>query len=580
MNTFKQAIARRLAEISPLAEADALAKIASPPNPDMGDLAFPCFPLAKELRKAPPAIAAELAGKFGEAEGIASVSALGPYLNFRLDEKALSAEVARFAERAASGRWVESAAGEGQKKPVVTIDFSSPNIAKQFGVPHLRSTATGWALKRLYDFAGWEAIGINHIGDWGTQFGMLIHAFRDRGDEARLESEPIKYMHELYVEISAQAKEDPAVKEKARAAFRELENGEPGAVALWQRFRDLSLREFDRIYDLLGVRFEKTQGEAFYNDKMEGLFERFVASGAAKQDQGAWIVDTEKAGGIEAPLLLKKSDGGTTYAMRDLAAVNYRREAYGFSKNLYVTDSRQGPHFAQVFAAYAKLGEEEAKAAANCGHVPFGTVMIDGEVGSSRKGTILLLDGYLRELADKVLGIIDEKNPTLEGKERTALDVAIGAMMFEMLRKERRHDVHFSSEESIKTEGETGPRVQFLHARLSAIGRTFEEAFGREIPSEADFDEAFRQPEARQLLLAALKFEDALARAADEQAPNHIAQYLLDLADAFNQFWLKVRVVEPGDPEGSARRMAVMERLRALAGRALWLLGMPAPERM
>jgi arginyl-tRNA synthetase len=582
MKQFKQAIARRLAEIAPLDAAQAAEKIAAPPKPEMGDLAFGCFALAKELRKAPPAIAADLAARWGEgAWGVASAEAAGPYLNFRLDEKALAEAVAQDAARAKSGEWVASAAGEGAKKPVVTIDFSSPNIAKQFGVPHLRSTATGWSLKRLHDFAGWQAIGINHIGDWGTQFGMLIHAFRERGDEAQLEKEPIRYLHELYIEINEEIEKNPPLKDKARAAFLELEEGKPEAVRLWKLFRDLSLREFNRIYDLLKVRFERVEGEAFYNDKMEGLFDRFMESGIAKQDSGAWIVDTGGAGGIEAPLLLKKSDSGTTYAMRDLAAVDYRRKTYDFAKNLYVVDARQGPHFAQVFAAYAKLGEEEAKIAERCHHVSFGTVYIDGQIGRARKGTILLLDAYLRDLAAKVLGIINEKNPTLEGKEQTAMDVAIGAVVFEMLKKERRHDVHFSSEESIKTEGETGPRIQFLHARLCAIRRTFAETFGREPGWDADaFDEALRAPESRQLMLTALKFEDALNRALADLGPHHIAQYLLDLADAFNQFWLKVRVVEPGDEGGSARRMVLIEHLRALAGRALWLLGMPAPERM
>jgi arginyl-tRNA synthetase len=622
MKTFKEKIAARVAKLElqdsagvqrvvgelPGLSAPKIAEaIGAPPKPkpgeaERGELAYPCFQLAKALKKAPPVIAKELAERLnvidqgdlgariaaGEhsdswasgEEGVQAYEAAGPYLNMRLNVAAMVEEVAAMARRAAAGR---SNAAEANAGKVATIDFSSPNIAKQFSVPHLRSTATGWSLKRILEFQGWRVEGVNHLGDWGTQFGLLIDAFRRHGDEAALEADPIPYLHELYVAASAEAEANADAKDRARAAFVELEQGGADATALWKRFRDLSLREFGRIYEMLGVSFDHYQGESFYNDKMEPLFARLKAAGVARLDDGAWVIDTDGAGGVQAPLLLRKSDGASTYGMRDMAAVEYRHKAFRFDLNGYVTDGRQGPHFAQVFAAYAKLGADEAAAAAKCAHVPFGTVKIDGKIGSSRKGTILLLDAYLRELAENVVKLIDEKNPALEGKEEVALQIAIGAVVFEMLKRERKNDVHFSSEESIKTEGETGPRTQYLHARLSSLGREFSAQFGgRSLPAATgEADPLFvASPEAKAMFAAALRFEEAVERAAAELAPHHVAQYLLELVDAYNVFYREVRLIEPLDEAGSARRVAAMESLRAIVNRALSLLGMPAPERM
>jgi len=585
MQSFRQHIAQRLAPLVEQEPAAVAAQLGMPPKPDMGDLGWPCFALAKARKQPPPALAADIASKFnsdGET-GDQSIMAVatGPYLNFRIHVRAMHAAFHQAAMKCASGTWVTQPAGDDGQKPRIAIDFSSPNIAKQFSIAHLRSTALGWSLIQIYRFMGFDTVGINHLGDWGTQFGLLIDGFQRQGDAKQLDEDPIRYLHDLYVELSAKAKEDPEVKERARAAFLALERGEPKAVELWKKFRDLSLREFFRVYDILGVSFDNLAGESFYVDKVEPIYERFVKAGLVRLDDGAMVIDTPGTSN-KNPMLVRKSDGATTYALRDLAGVDHRYRTYRYARNVYVVDMRQGPHFEQVFVAYGLLGAEEKRAADRCVHTAFGTVKLDGEIMSTRTGKVMLLEEYLEGMAGEVKKVMAEKGTVLPDNDATARDIGMGAVVFEMLKRERRNDVHFSRESMLQMDGETGPRVQYLHARLCSLARQYQETFGEPPPPVDQTNTPWPDapPEVHALLRVALDLGDVLDRSLGDNEPSHVAIWLIRLADSFNVFWRAARVIDPADQPGSRARMALMTMLRVTIHRALSLLGVRAPERM
>jgi arginyl-tRNA synthetase len=591
MDQFRRVIAEAVARAFEAVPEDIEPLLALPPRPDMGDLALPCFQFAKARRSAPTKIAAELAAALvadpARPAALERIEATGPYVNFTIDAQAMLREAFACAEGIDEEQPLAHAIDPADAEPpVLTIDYSSPNIAKEFSVAHLRSTALGRSLVMIHRALGWRVVGINHLGDWGTQFGLLINAYRANGDPAALEREPIRHLQSLYVAISQRAKTDPAVQDEARATFRRLEEGDPEIVALWRLFRDLSLAEFQRIYNLLNVRFEAYEGESFYNDKLEAVIESFVKAGIAREDDGALIVPMP---GNEAPLLLRKSDGASTYGTRDLAALAWRAECYRFSRNLYCVDARQSQHFRQVFLAHAQLGEAQARQAALCRHVPFGTVTVDGSAMSTREGNVILLEAYIGELAARAAEIVRDKNPDLPADtvNELSMQVAIGALTYEMLKREQSHNVDFRREESLKFEGETGPRLMYLHAaRLSSLLRTYPQRLGVQAPSSIRLAAShtnlslLSSPHEKNLARLVLMYPGLLRRAADECAPNHLCNYLQEVTDAFNNYYHAVTIIDPADAAGSAARIGLVRLLKGVVGHALGMLGIPAPERM
>ncbi|HOO93201.1 MAG TPA: arginine--tRNA ligase, partial [Opitutales bacterium] len=442
-------IAKKIAAAAGMDAGEALSLLAAPPRPEMGDYAFPCFALAKTLKKAPPVIAVELTPMIAAALPEVGVEAAGPYINFRLDKKRVTDQVVR---RVLAERVLVNPEGQGK---TVVIDFSSPNIAKPFSMGHLRATTIGNALSRIYQALGYAVVRVNHLGDWGTQFGKLIVAYRMWGDDKELESREIDYLMEIYVRFNDEAKKDPALDDLARAAFKELEDGGTEARALWTRFREISLQEFQRLYDVLNVGFDSYNGESFYLDKVEPAIERIRAAGILEESEGALVVPM---GEDEPPCMIRKSDGASTYAARDLAALFYRKETYNFDKLLYVVGSPQALHFRQVFSVVDKLGLPYA---AQCAHVPFGQVLIGGEMMSTRKGNVVFLEDVIDKAAELALAkIAEDLGMQPEEMDADAVvrsrAIAVSSIIFFDLKNGRVKDVDFAWDEILNPKGETG----------------------------------------------------------------------------------------------------------------------------
>lgn len=570
MNEFVRAIAERTAAAAGLAPADVEPLVEVPKDPKMGDYAFPCFQLAKAARKAPPLIAKEIAEKIGAAglpEGIASCAAAGPYVNFRVAPAALARSVLRAAVAAGYG---ESQEGAGRAVP---IDYGSPNIAKRFHVGHLRSTVIGGAIYRLYAALGYRPIGINHLGDWGTQYGHLVAAWEKWGEEARLARDPIGYLQELYVRHNQEAKKNPAFQEDARRWFKRLEEGDSRARELWQRFRDLSLVEFQRIYDLLGTRHDIIAGESFYEDKMPEAIRLCEEKGIAEVSQGALIIDFQKHGiDIAEPMLLRRSDGATLYATRDLAAAIYRFRTYDPARLIYVVGQEQRLAMRQLFAALTLLGFPGDR----CVHVDFGRVL----GMSSREGTAVLLDEVLGRAMSLAAEEVRKRNPHLSDDEiaRTARAVGIGAAIFADLKNRRIKDFEFEWDRIVRFDGETGPYLQYTHARLCAILRNLE-ADGVKVESEVEFD-LFTEPETIAVVKAIEAYPRKIAQAAREHEPSILAQHLLEVAGAQNAFYQQHRVKDAPTPALRAARALLVDATRRVLAHGLRLLGIEPIERM
>ncbi|GIW72646.1 MAG: arginine--tRNA ligase [Planctomycetota bacterium] len=561
-----------------------------------GDYAVPCFSLARRLRRAPAQIAAEAAAAASAAIApgglVRAVQAVGPYLNLWLEPATFAEAV--LSEVALHGRqYGESRRGAGQR---VVIDYSSPNIAKRFHIGHLRSTVIGAALVRLHRAQGYEVIGVNHLGDWGTQFGHLIAAWERWGEEERLAGDdPIGYLQELYVRHNRAAAEDPAYAERARAAFKRLEDGDPSARALWSRFRELSLREFARIYELLGVEFEQIAGESFYEDKIPHALELCAARGVSEWSEGALIIDFARHGhpGLP-PMLLRRSDGATLYATRDLAAAIYRFETYDPAKILYVIGAPQKLHLEQLFTALRLLGFP----AERCAHVAFGHV----QGMSTREGTAILLDevlGRAIRLAEERIRAGEVRVPA-EQIERTARAVGVGAVVFADLRHRHLKDIAFDWDRIVRFEGETGPYLQYAHARLCSIAEQVAAVdpeaaaalveFGREPLAPAQVGallgagrpiepQLLVEPETFAVLRLVGAYPRTLERAAAELEPSVLAQYLLELAGAFSGFY-HAHHVKNAEPAQRRARLALVHAVRHVLAHGLTLLGIEPLERM
>lgn len=538
----------------------------TPPNPSMGDIAFPCFQLAKALRKAPPLIAAELAGEVSGAP-IREAKAVGPYLNLFLDQESVARDVIGTILTQGSA-YGSRDIGQGRNVP---IDLSSPNIAKPFSMGHLRSTVIGNAIANIMEKHGYRPIRINHLGDWGTQFGKLIVAYKLWGDEEKVKAEPIKELLHLYVRFHEEAEKDPSLEDQGREWFKKLEDGDEEARRLWQWFRDESLKEFMKIYDLMGVQFDSFHGEAFYNDKMDRVVSMLEEKGLLTESDGALVVNLDEYD--MPPCLIKKSDGATLYATRDLAAALYRYETYNFAKALYVVGNEQRLHFQQLYKVLEKMGFEWAK---EMYHIPFGMMLKDGKKMSTRKGKVVLLEEVLAQAIEDVLNVIREKNPSLENKEEVARQVGVGAVIFHDLKNYRLNDINFSWEEMLTFEGETGPYVQYTHARACSLLRKG----GYEPTSEVKLPAgALDSKEAWAVITLLNSFPEVIDRAQEQFDPSQIGKYVIDLAQAFNKFYANVRILAEEEDVKTARLQLVAAVVTVLK-EGLRLLGLAAPEEM
>ncbi|WP_053368049.1 arginine--tRNA ligase [Bacillus sp. FJAT-27245] len=561
MNNFKDSFADVLFEVldGQLEKPKLSLMIEKPKFEHLGDLAFPCFELAKIFRKAPNSIAEDLAGKI-RSPFFQKVEAAGGYVNVFLEKDTVSASVIRqvLSEKEAYG---DAKLGNGQ---AVTIDLSSPNIAKPFSMGHLRSTVIGNALALISEKCGYRAIRINHLGDWGTQFGKLIVAYKLWGNEEKVKQQPIKELLKLYVRFHEEAEDNPGLEDKARECFKKLEDGDEEAIALWKWFREESLKEFSKIYELLGISFDSTHGEAFYNDKMDRVVKLLEEKKLLNESDGAQVVELEDL----PPCLIKKKDGTTLYATRDLAAAIYRHETYGFAKSLYVVGNEQTLHFKQVFSVLEKLGFGWATGLV---HIPFGMMLKDGKKMSTRKGKVVLLEEVLHEAISLALEDILRKNPDLPAKEEVARQVGTGAVIFHDLKNFRMNDIEFSLEDMLRFEGETGPYVQYTHARASSLLRK-----GKFAESEGEIQ--LEDREAWPVVTALMAFPEAVKRAFAEYDPSQIAKYLIELSRAFNKYYASVRFLEENSQKQA--RLSLAYSVTIVLKEGLRLLGIQAPEEM
>ncbi|HEM3485666.1 arginine--tRNA ligase [Streptococcus suis] len=559
----KQVIAERLAAILPSLEVEAIYNLLEKPkSSEMGDIAFPAFSLAKVERKAPQAIAADIVEKL-DTTGFENVVATGPYVNFFLDKAAISHQVLTdvITEKDQYGKLN---IGQGRN---VTIDMSSPNIAKPFSVGHLRSTVIGDALANIHEKLGYNPIRINHLGDWGKQFGMLIVAYKLWGDKAAVEADPISELLKLYVRINAEAEEKPELDEEARQWFKKLEDGDPEAHELWQWFRDESLVEFNRIYDKLDVTFDSYNGEAFYNDKMDEGIQILEEKGLLQESKGARIVDLESYN--LPPALIMKTDGATLYITRDMATAMYRKRTYDFVKSIYVVGQEQINHFKQLKAV---LKEMDFDWSDDMTHITFGLVTKDKKKLSTRKGNIILLEPTLDEAISRALTQIEAKNPDLENKEEVAHAVGVGAVKFYDLKTDRDNGYDFDLEAMVSFEGETGPYVQYAYARIQSILRK-----ANFVPS-AENDYKLADAESWEIIKHIQNFSNVVERAGDKFDPSLIAKYAINLAQAFNKYYAHTRILDESPERDS--RLALAYTTGVVLKEALRLLGVKAPEKM
>ncbi|NQM55307.1 arginine--tRNA ligase [Streptococcus suis] len=559
----KQTVAEKLSAVLPQLDIETIySLLEKPKSSEMGDLAFPAFSLAKVERKAPQAIATDIVEKI-DTTGFEKVVATGPYVNFFLDKDAISHQVLTdvIAEKDQYG---QLNIGQGRN---VTIDMSSPNIAKPFSVGHLRSTVIGDALANIHAKLGFNPIRINHLGDWGKQFGMLIVAYKLWGDKAAVEADPISELLKLYVRINAEAEEKPELDEEARQWFKKLEDGDQEALELWQWFRDESLVEFNRIYEKLDVHFDSFNGEAFYNDKMDEGIQILEEKGLLQESKGAQIVDLESYN--LPPALIRKTDGATLYITRDMATAMYRKRTYDFVKSIYVVGQEQINHFKQLKAVLKEMGFDWSD---DMTHITFGLVTKDKKKLSTRKGNIILLEPTLDEAISRALSQIEAKNPNLENKEEVAHAVGVGAVKFFDLKTDRDNGYDFDLEAMVSFEGETGPYVQYAYARIQSILRK-----ANFVPS-AENNYKLADAESWEIIKHIQNFSTVVERAGDKFDPSLVAKYAINLAQSFNKYYAHTRILDESPERDS--RLALAYATGVVLKEALRLLGVKAPEKM
>ena len=569
MIDFKNIIANAIAQVINVDKNEIKKSIEKPKGTENGDYAFPCFRLAKTLRKAPQAIATEIKEniKLNENE-ITKVEVVGGYLNFFVNKELLAKEVLQ--EMANDEEYGKSTIGKGKN---IVIDYSAPNIAKPFHIGHLRSTVIGAALYKIYRYLGYNVTGINHLGDYGTQFGKLIEGYKLWGNEYNIEESPIDELTKIYIRINQACKEDEQVLENCRNNFKKLEDGDPYCVEIWQKFRELSLKEFQKVYDILGSKFDSWKGEAFYSDKMAEIVEILEKSGKLIESEGARIVDLEEQG-INTPCIIEKSNGSSTYATRDLAAIMYRARTYDFDKALYVTSYEQVLHFKQVFEVAKLLGLDE-KYTNGLEHVAFGMVLLPTGKMSTREGTSIKLSELLNEAISRAKTIIEQKNPELENKDEVAKKVGVGAVIFNDLAQSRIKDEIFDWDTILNFQGETGPYIQYTYVRTKSV---LEKAGN--VPDLKDIDfENLKDEYSLRLINIIYNFGDTLKQVVDKNEPSILARYLIDLAKAYSSFYNENKIINENKSLQDAR-VYLTYCVGVVLKQGAQLLGMERPDKM
>ncbi len=564
----KLLVAEFLMKLLPdMTKEDIAAMLEYPADKKMGDLALPCFKLSKILRKAPPMIAQDLCSGLegmGETKDVfEKIESVNGYLNFFISKGNLVKDLENIEKDENYG------ANEDGKGKTIVIDYSSPNIAKPFHIGHLRSTVIGQSIKNIHRFSGYECIGVNHLGDWGTQFGKLIVAYKKWGSRERIEEGGIDALTEIYVKFHNEAENDPALNDEARAAFTAMEAGDEENLALWRWFVEISIKEFKKTYSLIGADFESWNGESFYFDKTDRVISELREKDLLSVDDGAEIVRLDEYD--MPPCLILKSDGSTIYATRDIAAAIYRKENYNFDKCIYVTSAGQSLHFAQFFKVIGMMGYEWAK---DMVHVPFGTVSIEGAKLATRTGNVVLLEDIFRIATQKTLEIINQKNPDLENKEEVASAVGVGAVVFHDLSNNRIKDVNFMWDEVLNFDGNTGPYVQYTYARCCSVLE--KSPMTLEIRPESGY---VLTEEAESAIIKTLKlFPEKVRQARLDLEPSLIARYLLDVCASFNRFYHDCPVLKCEDENVRRTRLAIVKATSTVLKNGLTLIGLKTPK--
>lgn len=536
-----------------------------PPQEDMGDFAFPCFQLAKIFRKAPTIIAQEVAEKIKKTDFVSKTAAMGPYVNFFIDRTMFVSEMLK---QVSVDNYGSSEIGCGK---TICIDYSSPNVAKNFHVGHLRTTLIGNSIYRIYKKLGYRVERINHLGDWGTQFGKLIVAYKKWGSKEAVEQNGISELMKIYVKFHEEAEKDDTLNDEARAWFVKMEQGDQEALSIWEWFKDISLIEYKRIYELLNVDFDSYAGESFYRDKTSAVVDELKEKGMLKESEGAFIVDLEEYD--MTPCLIMKKDGSSIYATRDLAAIFYRKKTYDFEKCIYVTGMEQKLHFAQVFKVVELMGYEWART--NLIHVPYGLVSLEGGKLSTRSGNIIYAEDILRESVSKIKEVIDDKNPDLQDKDEVAKMVGIGAIIFNDLYNQRIKDVTFSWDKIHSFDGETGPYVQYTYARAASVLR---KTGITDVPEDID-PSLLTDVASVSLLKELIRFPEVVKTAAERLEPSVVARFVMSVAQAFNRFYHENQCNVEDEKLKRARVKLVIIAKKAIKD-GLDLLGMKCPEQM
>ncbi|MDD6763640.1 MAG: arginine--tRNA ligase [Clostridiales bacterium] len=564
---FKEHIVKKLAELTGLEQSAIEKAVETPPDEKLGDLAFPCFPLAKVLRKAPPLIAQELAAQLSSDELIDHIDAVGGYLNFFYNRAAFITDTVN-AARDAGDNWGRSDMGAGK---TILVEYSSPNIAKPFHIGHLFSTAVGNSLARIYKFLGYNVQSLNHLGDWGTQFGKLISAYKRWGDPALIEKNPIKELLKIYVKFHEEAEKHPELEDEAREYFKKLEDGDDETTALWKYFKDQSLVEFKRVYDMLGVEFDSYNGEAFYSDKMDEVVQILRDKGLLVESDGAQVVDLSDMN--MPPCIILKSDGATIYATRDIAAALYRHRTYNFDKNIYVVGLPQSLHFRQIFETMKRAGWEWSK---DCVHVGFGLVKLPGKAMSTRHGDVVFLEDVLNESIEKTREIIINNGSAVNDIDDVSKKIGIGAILYTFLKNSREKDIVFSWDTMLDFDGESAPYCMYGYARGRSILR---KAAGIDF-SNADLSKSVSD-DAYMLVKQLNDFGDAVKDAAAKNEPFYINRYVTNLVKMFNKFYNTNPIMRSDvDEETKKARLAIVDATCTVIKSALALLGIEVVESM
>ena len=537
--------------------------IETPPTPDMGDFALPCFKLSRVLRKAPQMISDGLKAAI-DSPLFSRVESVSGYLNFYVNRAAYAENVLK-TELEKGENYGGDTIGAGK---TVVIDYSSINIAKRFHIGHLSTTMIGSALYKIYGFLGYRCVGVNHLGDWGTQFGKMIAAYKRWGDEETVKRGGVDEMVKLYVRFNAEAKENPALEDEGRAWFKKIEDGDEEALRIFSWFKEVTLKDAEKVYDMLGVKFDSYAGESFYNDKMQPVVDELRQKNLLVEDAGAQIVKLDEWN--MPPAIILRSDGATLYMTRDLAAAKYRHDTYDFDKNLYVVAYQQDLHFKQLFKVMELLGWDWAK---GCEHVNFGMVSFSGQSLSTREGRIVYLEDLLTQSIEKAESIIAEKSPDLENRGEIAKQIGIGAVIFFALFNGRIKDIDFTWDKALNFDGETGPYVMYTHARLCSVLRKAED-----ISAAPDF-EALGDPESQAVLRLIDEFPQTVKLAAQKNEPSYITRFSCELAKAVNRFYYEHRILD-ADASASAARLMLTRAARRTIKTALALIGIAAPEKM